>query len=632
MPLAKNGVIDLSNWDFDQQGLVKLDGEWNFYWKQFLYEKDFSSENTHLKTENIIVPGIWRYQDFNLQDVGWHGYATMRLKVLLPPGRKELVMELQDIRSAYEMDINGEVVATCGQIGKTRDSSKPEFVVKRPVIFSDSSELYVTIRLSEFHRDSGGVFMPISLGRNEQIFLKGRKLTIKDWLLIGILLFASVYHFALYLLRPKEVVNLYFTLFCVNFILRLFTRGEKVFYELTGMDMWWLVSKIEFVSLYMIPILYILYFDRLFSIPTLVKRLVQGFFGVFVCIVALTPSYVYIHTLLIFQISGVLLLAYGVYVTFMAYQKQANYFIVFLFGFIILLIGGVNDVLNLKYIIYTREVFDYSCIIFIFSQACGLANKSVKAFNKEEQLSQHLDCKVAERTEQLSKANVVKGKLLSIVSHDLRGPLTSLHGLLGLIQDNQLDKKEEKKLFKGIAESLHSSMNLLDNILLWASSQLKSNSVQANIEPLKLTNLVDDSIKPFIHQANQKNIVIRSEVPAECKVMADKNMLKSVLRNLISNAIKFTLDHGSITISCGSEKDQTVIIITDTGIGLSEELEDNIFRSEVVNSRLGTSNEKGMGVGLILCEDLITQMNGRIWASSTPEQTGSIFSFSLPLP
>ena len=239
---------------------------------------------------------------------------------------------------------------------------------------------------------------------------------------------------------------------------------------------------------------------------------------------------------------------------------------------------------------------------------------------------------MADRTEQLSKANVVKGKLLSIVSHDLRGPLTSLHGLLGLIQDDRLERKEEKVLLKGLAKSLNSSMNLLDNILLWASSQLKSNSVKISIEPIEIKKMVDESIAPFIEYANQKNITITNNVTSECVALADKNMINSVLRNLINNAIKFTLEHGVVTISCRKETEQAIIMITDTGIGISGELIENFFRSNEVKTRLGTSNEKGAGVGLILCEDLVSQMNGKIWANPAAGDSGSVFSFSLPLP
>jgi len=360
-------------------------------------------------------------------------------------------------------------------------------------------------------------------------------------------------------------------------------------------------------------------------------RWIVGFLSLMVLTVLFSPSFVYIHTLLIFQLSGVLLLTYGVYVSFKAYLNKMDYSKVFLLGFVILLLGGVNDVLNLKYIVTTMEVFDYSCIIFIFVQAYGLATRSVWAFNQEEELTKYLDKKVVDRTEQLSKANVVKGKLLSIVSHDLRGPLTSLHGLLGLIQNEQIDRNEEKVLLKGVAKSLNSSMTLLDNILLWASSQLKSNSVIVKIEPLNMKLMADESIEPFLEDAKRKGITITNDMNSNCIALADKNMIKSVFRNLINNAIKFTLEYGTVSISCKNDNGNVVVMIADSGIGLSEELKENIFRSDEVKIRLGTSNEKGAGVGLILCEDLVSQMNGKIWAKPASEGPGSVFSFTLPL-
>lgn len=631
MPSAKDGVLDLTNWNFEKEGLVKLNGEWEFYWRQFYSHEDFLLGDEGQKTGNIVVPGIWRYQDFGTTEVDWYGYATMRLKILLPQGQKKLLMEIENIRTAYELEVNGEIVASCGQIGTSVEASKPEFSLKRPLIFTDSSELNLVIRLSEFHRDSGGVLRPISIATNDVIYSRSQKVTTINWLLIGILLFASIYHFALYYLRTKEIVNLFFAVFCVNFILRLLTRGDMFFYELVGMNNWWLINKVEFTSLYLIPILYLFYFNKLFSMPKLYFRWIVVFLSIMVLIVLFSPSFIYIHTLLIFQLSGVLLLTYGLYVAFMGYLNKMDFSMVFLLGFVILLLGGINDVLNLKFIITTMEVFDYSCIIFIFVQAYGLAIRSVRAINQEEELSKYLDKKVVERTEQLSKANVVKGKLLSIVSHDLRGPLTSLHGVLGLIQNEQLDRNEEKVLLKGVAKSLKSSMTLLDNILLWASSQLKSNSVIVKIEPLNMKLMADESIEPFLEDAERKGITITNELNTNCIALADKNMIKSVFRNLINNAIKFTLEYGTVKISCQKDNGNVVIMIADSGIGLSEELKENIFRSDEVKVRLGTSNEKGAGVGLILCEDLVTQMNGKIWAKPASEGPGSVFGFTLPL-
>lgn len=631
-PKAEKGVLDLGQWDFDRGGVIKLKGDWEFYWQQFLYQQDFSGRTPPDMTGHLMSPGIWRFQEFGDLELPRHGFATLRLKVHLPRDDQKLVMEIKDIRTAYEVEINGELVASCGAIGKTEDTSQPQFVVKRPIIPSDTSELNIVVRLSEFHRDSGGIPVPIALGTNSQILSRARNSIIEEWLLIGFLLFSAIYHFGLVFLRSRDLANLYFGVFCVNFILRLLTRGEKILFELTPLSWWWVMNKLELIILYLIPILYLIYYNELFK--NRLKKKVYWFmiclFGILLSIVIFGPGNFITNTLLIFQVSGLLSTIYIMWVTFRAYTEKVEHSGVFLVGFVVLIIGITNDIMYFSFIYRTIEVFNYSCIIFIFTQAYELADRSVKAFNREEELSKSLDNKVSQRTEQLSKANVIKGKLLSIVSHDLRGPLTSLHGLLKLIDKEQIDKKEGKRLLNGIRQSLDSSLTLLDNILLWASSQLKSNTVQVAIERLELSALIQESILPFAHQASQKNITITSEIPEGVYVMGDKNMLKSVLRNLISNGIKFTLIDGFIRLSFSRENGQIVIFITDSGIGLPEDLKGKLFDIGMVKSRLGTSDERGAGVGLILCEDLIRQMDGKIWENSDPGQKGSTFSFSLP--
>ncbi|MFY0689090.1 MAG: sensor histidine kinase [Cyclobacteriaceae bacterium] len=631
-PIAINGILDLTNRSIKENGVVRLKGEWQFYWKQFLSQKDFRTGHKLDTAKYLESPGIWRHAKSTNEKVERHGYATLRLKVLLDRPENHLVLEIKDIRTAYEVEVNGEVIERCGRLGTSKATTIPEFVVKRPIIQTDSKELEIIVRLAEFHRDSGGIPLPIVLGTNEQINARTRNFIIEEWLLIGFLLFSAIYHFGLFFLRSRGVVNLYFGLFCINFIFRLLTRGEKVLFEMAPLSLWWLMNRLELIILYLIPILYLVYYNALFKhrLKSNVYYSMIAVFSILTAIVMFLPTQFITETLLIFQLAGLISLTYVMWDTYQAHKEGVKRSAVFLFGFAILFAGIVNDILHFNYIYRSVEVFNYSCIVFIFSQAYELAYSSVKAFDKEEELSRDLEMKVMDRTEQLTKANVVKSKLLSIVSHDLRGPLTSLHGLMDLSQNNQLEKDEANALMISLKKSLDSSLMLLDNILHWASLQLKSNSLEPQIESLNLRKVAQEARRPFFEQARQKNVQVQVSVPKDVFVMGDRNMLNSILRNLISNATKFTSENGLVVIGCMDKEDMVVTTISDNGVGLPEDVRATLFDPLSTKTNSGTSQEKGKGIGLLLCMDLIIQLDGKIWVEDSTENEGTSFSFSLP--
>ena len=207
-PIGKEGVLDLRNWNFEDDGIVKLSGEWDFFWQQFLTSDDFRNKKEPIKSGQLNSPGLWRFQDLDIPGLDWYGYATLKLKVLLPEGPNNLMLELKDLRTAYELEVNGELVTKCGVIGSTKKSSIPEFSVKRPIIEVKNQELDIIVRISDFHRDSGGMSLPILLGTNEQIIISSRNSVIEEWLLIGFLLFSAIYHFASYLSKTfKKTAN-----------------------------------------------------------------------------------------------------------------------------------------------------------------------------------------------------------------------------------------------------------------------------------------------------------------------------------------------------------------------------------------------------------------------------------------
>ncbi len=630
-PISEKGVLDLREWDFEKDGTLDLKGEWAFYWQKFL---DHGSIAEHEPSTFINSPGMWRQGEINGVPIPRIGYGTMQLRVLMGKRPHNLMLEIPGIYTAYELDVNGKTKATRGIIGKTEMLSEPQFGTQTPIIYSDTSTLDIIIRISDFDRGSGGINLPISIGTMEDILFQDKFQMIVEWFLVGILFFCFLYHIGLFLLRRKDLHLLFFALFCLAFVLRLLTRGQKFLFDLFPIEWWMLFNRIEFISLFVIPAFYLIYFNQLFkkSINQNVLRYYIGFV-IFQSVMTLfLPSYWHSYLLPLYQFAGAMV---GLYMTVISYnlvRKGNRIARIFLIGHGILLFGIAHDIMHFNYVFRSIEILGYFSIIFIFLQIYALARNSSQAFSRVEELSRSLNEKVYERTEQLKKANIVKGKMLSVISHDLRSPLASLDGYLKVFDNGGIKEEEQSKVLKKLRKSLSESTELLDNLLNWASGQLESNQLVAHMEDLNLHNVAEESIELFNEQIAEKNVMVKNFIAENTIIHADRNMIKSVIRNLVSNAIKFTPDGGTIRITSKSDLKRMVVSVIDSGIGLPDEIKDKLFTITPSSSRMGTQSEKGVGVGLVLCKDFVTQMGGEIWVENrNGGSKGTVFSFSLPI-
>jgi signal transduction histidine kinase len=250
------------------------------------------------------------------------------------------------------------------------------------------------------------------------------------------------------------------------------------------------------------------------------------------------------------------------------------------------------------------------------------------AIQKLETFSHALEEKVVQRTEALLQTNRVKDKMLSIISHDLRSPLTSLAGTLSLIQQNLLEEEERAMLLSRVTVDVHYTNELLENLLSWAYSKESGGGYRP--EKFDLMPIVNNVVLLFHSMAGDKKITIRNFIPADHVVLADQNMITLVLRNLISNALKFTQPGGEVNVH--AEKVDRVIRVSvkDTGIGMHANTIENLLNADqTLNTTRGTSNEKGTGIGLMLCKEFIEKHASAITILSTPG-LGSAFSFDLP--
>jgi signal transduction histidine kinase len=241
-----------------------------------------------------------------------------------------------------------------------------------------------------------------------------------------------------------------------------------------------------------------------------------------------------------------------------------------------------------------------------------------------------INAKVAAQNIELQNLNATKDKFFSIIGHDLKGPLNSLTSFSNLLINyfDSLSKEEIQSLAKDLDKSLKNLYSLLNNLLEWARSQ--TGAIDFATEQFDISVVLHENHELLNAQANNKQITILHENSVPLNVIAHKQSITTVVRNLISNSIKFTPEGGAIRLSAIQMNTEIIVSITDNGVGMSTEVIDKLFRFDAKHSTMGTANEKGTGLGLILCKDFVEKNGGRLWVTSE-EGKGSVFYFTLPV-
>lgn len=231
---------------------------------------------------------------------------------------------------------------------------------------------------------------------------------------------------------------------------------------------------------------------------------------------------------------------------------------------------------------------------------------------------------------QLEEINKNKNKFFSIISHDLRSPFNSLLGLTRLILEDfdGFSREEIRESLYNLHQVSEGLFNLIEDLLDWSRIQFNRVDFQPSI--FNLYEIVSAVVTALKSVARDKNISVVNLVPKNCNVYADPHMVKTIIRNLVNNSIKFTPKYGLIKISSGFDLDDLIISVEDTGVGMTKQIANSLFKIENKITSSGTEGESGTGLGLLICKEFVEKHNGRIWAKSQVEK-GSTFFFRIPV-
>ena len=263
-----------------------------------------------------------------------------------------------------------------------------------------------------------------------------------------------------------------------------------------------------------------------------------------------------------------------------------------------------------------------------------------KPFNKEEliiRVTHQISLVAAKRiilnkTEELQRTIAGRDKLYSVIAHDLRSPMGSIKMVLNMLILNLPSEKIGDEMYELLTmanQTTEDVFSLLDNLLKWTKSQI--GKLKVVYQDINMVEVVEGVSEIFTMVASLKNIKIVQDVPVEnVAVRADIDMIKTVIRNLISNAIKFSNEGSEVVVSLAEEDGMAIVSVKDSGCGIDDENQKKLLHTDTHFSTFGTNNEEGSGLGLLLCQDFVVKNGGKLWFTSK-KGDGSTFSFSIPL-
>ncbi len=271
----------------------------------------------------------------------------------------------------------------------------------------------------------------------------------------------------------------------------------------------------------------------------------------------------------------------------------------------------------------------FTSLAFLLFQQTKAKTKALFLLSEQKNEIQEMHDELEIQRDNLKKVNATKDKFFSIIAHDLKNPFNSIIGFTELLIDNfhDYDEEDKRRILKMIKESSTRAFNLLENLLLWARTQ--TGNIEFEKKEIDLAQHLTDTIFLLEIQAVKKDIKFETDINTEGNILADANMINTIFRNLLSNAIKFTQTSGKVKISIYDRGDFCEVSVVDNGIGIAKEELRKLFNIDSKYTRIGTANEQGTGLGLILCKEFIEIHGGKIKIKSEMGK-GSKFIFTLP--
>lgn len=656
---AKAGVLDLRGdtaksipeLSFANKEILKLNGEWEFYWNALLDPIDFESNNLPPSKQIVKVPSRWtkyRLGDTSSPELG---FGTYRLKILFPQN-SFLKQQILALRVKYQLTsvrifYNGVSVAAEGVVSTEANTFRAEYrpiTVNLPAEGKNKNEAEVIVQIANFAHQAGGFITPLEIGLMPAMVIDTRSKQLTDAFLLGGTLVMACYFFALFLSRPSDKASLWFAVSCFAILMRAAVTGERLVYFVFPNLSWINLLRVTYLTAVAAMVAVLYYLEALLPMDT--HRKIRIALVSILLLIALPMPFVSALTITALvpsiEIMIPIAILYACTVAFTALIRRRENTLAVFGGFFFAGIAVINDIVYNNYLIGPGYVLPYGFLLLILMHATALSIRLAKSFKKTELQKSDLEIEVELRTKKLREAVALaedatreKSAFFAMMTHELRTPLNGIIGIANVMQKSTLSIEQEKNL-----KIIHSSgahlMSVINDILDF--SVIDAGKLVLHSAPFSPQEFLDDITQVAHALVKDKRLeLVVHPLPANFpqKVNADEARLKQALLNLLGNAIKFT-QRGKVVLTCKlvEIKHNAALVefsVEDTGIGINENDLGKLFKPYMQADQRTARRFGGTGLGLAITASIVEAFGGKISVESNIG-VGSRFAFQIPLP
>jgi two-component system sensor histidine kinase ChiS len=628
MPKVENGLVDLRNWNFQEDGSVDLEGEWEFYWKELLDSEQIIRRDNHQNLTYLKVPDSWNNAIIDNHKMEGRTYGTYRIKILMNPENLKIGIRNIYVATAYKIFIDNNEIIQVGEVGTSIETSKPQMKLLLSEI-PIKSEISLIVQVSNFHHYKGGLRRGIKIGLFKELLNERNRLTSIDLLLSGSLFIMGFYHLFTYLLRRDDKSNIYFGLFCFLIFLRILFAGEVFITTLFEDISYFFLIRIEYSSVYLGVPVFIMYLYTCYKkyFPTFI--VVTYLFVTFPFILLLFFGDIYYLTKSLVIFSYILVFTIVLSIMFLVYliTKKEYAAIYLLTSGVIFGLSIINDVLHNHNIINTTYTAPYGFFVIIFAQSMLISVRFTTALRESERDRVYLASKEKDliiSKMEVEKLSRTKDDFLSNLSHEIKTPLSYVYAYSEMLKESNHDSNN-KYYSNEIYQNAKKITEYINDLIL--ITEIESN-IKLNKKEVNLKDMVDLIINNNHIVKSKKNIEIYNNIGSKEFLIVDPILFEKALSNIIKNSIIYNKVNGKVIINKINKKGYITLSISDTGIGIKRDYYSKIFDKFY---RINPDYEyEGVGIGLYISEKIIQFHNGSIDLVSSPEK-GSEFNINIKI-